>query len=175
MLTAIKLTVSAFWACLMFAVVLASAPPSPALVSAYQRKVARVLLPEGWAFFTKDAQEADLFVYRELPDGSLSPVDFREVRANPLAALSRANRIRYGELKAAVDQIAAEDWTHCSSQLERCVQSSGAEPLQLPAATYLDLCGAYTLERRKPTPWMWFRSEPELKLPSDHVRVIWPC
>lgn len=175
MLTAIKLAVSACWACLVLAVVLASAPPSPALISAHQRKLARVLMPEGWAFFTKDAQEADLYMYRELPDGRLSQVDFRQTRSNPLAGLSRENRLRYGELKATADRIAKDDWTHCSTPLEQCVRSGGSDRLQLPAASYLDVCGAYTLERRKPTPWMWFRSEPALTLPSEYARVVWSC
>jgi len=173
-LRAVKLAIGASWVVVILYVVIHSIPNNALLPSAQRRNRLRLVMPEGWAFFTRDAQEPDLYVYRQLEDGTVS-LEGREDRSFPLAGADRRVRIRRGAVASLADVIGPDHWSDCRGDVAACARASKTAPARPPRPPFLDACGSILLERRKPAPWMWYRRNTEFRMPSQIAKVVIPC
>jgi antimicrobial peptide system SdpA family protein len=170
-----KLAIWCFWIVVVGAVVVGSIPGNVLLPTARQRNQLRLVMPEGWAFFTRDAQEEDLYVYR-LEGDRLIGIDERAHRALPLAAVNRMGRFRHAALAAVAEPVPDDQWTECRRDVAACAAARTDAPLPVArAAAQLDVCGPLVLAKRRPAPWVWFKRNPRFEMPSRIAKVVVPC
>ena len=112
----------------------------------------RLVLPEGWGFFTRDAREPDLLIARKHGDRwLLEPPHASASHAFGLLRLSRVLPVEASQLIAA----ASSSFSPCQlKDLEACIERA---PLQrVPSDVQRPfLCGDVALVRRAPVPWAW--------------------
>lgn len=175
-LRTVKITVGVVWAVVVVGILLLAAPNNPLLPRAQQRNTILRLMPQGWAFFTVDPNEPDLFLYRELGEDRFETVDLRAYRAFPLAGLDRRGRLTGHELQAIAQMFARDVWTDCRGTLADCARTLPTQPIRLSKPLrYIATCGRLLLESRQPTPWTWFHRHPDLRMPSRLIRLEVPC
>lgn len=136
----------------------------------------RMVLPEGWAFFTRDPREPDVDVLA-WRDGAWTPALRRPLSsARNLFGLSRAGRAQSVELGILVDGLKGVELSSCRGALERCADD-------LPPATVTianaqgarTICGDVLVVVREPIPWAWAAVTPRVQMPAKVVRVEVTC
>ncbi|WP_438292793.1 SdpA family antimicrobial peptide system protein [Streptomyces sp. HUAS TT7] len=137
------------------------------------RKAATVVAPQGWAFFTKSAKDAQYAPYR-VNDGkwqsaALTP----HSRTSNAFGLDRASRSQGIEIALLLHQDNAK-WTSCEEtpSLTDCLTRAAAQAIKTtnpsPAPT---LCGRAAVAEMRPTPWAWRNLSPERHTPERVV--VW--
>ena len=132
------------------------------------------LLPQGWAFFTRDPREERLTVHR-LRDGRLVPAGrsphVRAANAFGLNRVSRAEGVELELLVAAAEQRATGGWTPCATVPAECARAliaiGGVHDLD-PVVPRPLVCGDVILKLEAPVPWAWSRFPP----PSSRCRLL---
>jgi antimicrobial peptide system SdpA family protein len=137
----------------------------------------RMLLPQGWGFFTKSPRDEDFYIYRRTPllDESWQPV-FKGPSSEPHNAfgfnrMPRTQGIEYGVL---LGLIPSDVWKTCKSRLLDCLNIGNTprfkviNPNPIPV-----LCGSLALVNQKPVPWAWARSA--TTMPSSYVLLEVSC
>lgn len=138
------------------------------------RPALRVLLPQGWAFFTRSPREERYYTYRKEVDGwsvaSLGP----HSEAGNLFGLDRRSRAQGVELGLLHGVIPGGAWHKCAEHPLRCLD--GVTPISVsnrsPAPT---LCGEIGIALQEPVPWAWSSARAELTMPSRVVRLEISC
>ncbi|MGC5054050.1 SdpA family antimicrobial peptide system protein [Micromonospora sp. DT48] len=120
--------------------------------------VFRVLLPQGWAFFTKSPRSPDLAVHAIRPDGRLENIT-AGANAEPRYAfgLDRSARAQPTELALLVSQVSADAWQQCRQPTEACL-GEGASTSANPVRSQKDtptVCGPVVIARTEPVPWAY--------------------
>lgn len=140
------------------------------------RSTARTLAPEGWKFFTREAQEPRLFPLQRGPDGDWRSVSFGS-NAEPtnwfgLRRISRAQAIEIGKILERVDTAS---WRACEQTIEACLD---AAPVTISLAN-LDrlrsLCGDVGFVLQRPAPWAWARRLGFVEMPARVLRLVIQC
>lgn len=135
--------------------------PGQRFVTPYLREIA----PQGWAFFTKDAQSEYVVPYRVEHDRRFVDVARGSgSNARWLFGWDRRGRAQGVEIAALLADIPRDRWRTCAAS-EPCESGSSAKPLRVrnpmsePA-----LCGPLQLRAFRPIPWAWrsLTTEPEL-------------
>lgn len=148
-------------------------PPNAVSLPGAELLRARVWLPEGWAFFTRDPREEDIFIFRQ-QGGVWQAVDFGpSSRPAYVFGLRRKPRAMYIELGLVMAGIPRRGWAECSVDPLICVTGSAttfavSNPSPLPA-----FCGLHALVLRRPVPWAW--SQAQVAMPSKVARVNISC
>ncbi len=140
-----------------------------------EKLVARSLLPQGWAFFTKNPREAELYLYAQDRLGSWKSYDLQIASPSKFFGLIRTNRRIYFDLGKVSQEIPDKAWADCTSRPENCFDSE-RELISLTAPESLaQLCGPVGLVVRKPVPWAWYKSRPSTVVKSKIVRLNLLC
>jgi sporulation delaying protein A len=117
----------------------------------------RQLLPEGWAFFTRDPREADVLLFRRAGDGWERAEVGSYAQAKFAFGWSRRPRAQGLELALLLASTTKEDWRPCTA-ISDCLAASRAEPISIPDRSPVPtLCGQVALVKANPVPWAWAR------------------
>lgn len=116
----------------------------------WTRSLGRGLLPQGWAFFTRDPQGPFYYGFLITQEGLLTetPVE------RSMGGLDRSPRMNAELLSSAAKSV--NEWTPC--QVDTPFDCASAESIDSTVEVeYPDhlLCGNYVLVRHTPTPWSW--------------------
>jgi antimicrobial peptide system SdpA family protein len=134
-------------------------------------------MPEGWAFFTRNAREKKREMFREV-DGTVVPSNQSDTRGLNLWSPSRAQRLVGIELAILDPKIPKSAWVPCETQVERCVEKvlSGGDPVVLEVVMNRPaFCGRVILRDVKPVPWSWRNSKQPVKMPSQLALLDVKC
>jgi antimicrobial peptide system SdpA family protein len=114
--------------------------------------VAKVL-PEGWAFFTKDPREEMVDIY-QLEENSWKPVSLKNSDPKNIFGISRKSRKMGMEISMICEQVMADSlWT---SQVNLGQISFPAKYVRVDNKNLVLLrAGEYALVKRAPVPWSW--------------------
>jgi antimicrobial peptide system SdpA family protein len=144
-------------------------------VQPWRQDVVRIrrLIPQGWAFFTRDPQASRVFPFRK--QGR-----WRSVSLGPHAlpsnifGLSMRHRAQRFEMAILVRQIPQEAWRPCDESPVACLESAPEVAVRntFPRPT---LCGDVGLIRQKPLPWSRRASSRTVIMPSTVVRLEAAC
>ena len=132
------------------------------------KKVATVLAPQGWAFFTKSAKDPQYAPYR-MTDGhwrsaALTP----HSRPSNLFGLDRASRSQGIEVALLLHQQNVR-WTSCQeiTSVTGCLHHAASRAMAMtnpsPAPT---LCGRSAVVEMRPVPWAWRHLSSERHTPE---------
>jgi antimicrobial peptide system SdpA family protein len=136
----------------------------------------RILVPEGWRFFTRDPQEEGASAYQESADGSFSPI-VRKPNADRsnLFGASRVGRSHGVEMGTLIEQIPDSDWTKCTGEPAKCVEQAKVVATVKTGSPAPTMCGSIGVVLQKPVPWAWARSKRPVTMPSRVAKVVVQC
>jgi antimicrobial peptide system SdpA family protein len=149
---------------LVRAVIPVAAMPAPP-----GRSVARVLLPEGWAFFTRDPRRPSPVVYTPDRDGRWRPAPGR---SRGPAGLDRRDRARSGEVAMLMNRLDGAAWTECDHEPAACL-ATARKTETANTATVRTLCGDVGIILQEVLPWAW--NDLPTVLPSRVARLTVTC
>lgn len=134
------------------------------------------VMPQGWAFFTRDPRLPLLIVFERV-DGRFHPaVEINASRGNYFG-LKRISRRFDLEIAAIMAQVPDTAWFSTRSKIAEFEavanrQRSFSVPNRAPRPR---VCGEYALVRRPPTPWAWAHLEDTIRHPVTLVRLAIVC
>ena len=171
---AVFLTVSALL--LFFASINASMPRGVLSIGQPFRTVARVVWPQGWAFFTRNPRDGFIEIYRPSEDGPWVKDDIgRNAELRYLLGWIRTPRVR--NLEAGfLTGLVLTNWTLCKKSPGECLQESDVAPERLvnPTSTPL-LCGTIGFVKQEALPWLWRHAEAETVMHSTYKVIEVKC
>lgn len=137
--------------------------------------VFRAILPEGFAFFTRNPREQQVTILK------LTGNEFQiEKNVNGsienLLGLKKTARSRDIEMATLISQISESEWLSCKSQLNECA-THPETPILFLENKYANplLCGEYLIVLRNPVPWAWAKSMNSNAMPTLFVRIKVGC
>ena len=125
--------------------------------------------PQGWSFFTRDAREPRLFVFRQ--EGA----KWKPANAGPSFApkywlgFDRSGRAQGIEVGLLYAELPKDAWHECQSVPMVCLEREvAAFSLQnvTPSPT---LCGRIGIALIPPVPWEWARTGRDITMPSKVI------
>jgi antimicrobial peptide system SdpA family protein len=143
-------------------------PLSPGL-SAERRT--RLVLPEGWGFFSRDPRERDLMVVRRAHgDWRIEPP---HADASNLFGLLRKSRALPVEASQVISEL-QQPFAPCSGDFRPCLDAAPIHELPADRARPF-LCGDVAFLRRAPVPWAWSGLLAPERMPTDVLRTHIRC
>lgn len=138
----------------------------------------RLLLPEGWAFFTRNPREPDFYVYLREPDGRWRPAaDMTRFRLGTALGLDRFGRAMGLEVGLLLERAEKARRASCEREAQECLEQAPVALTVSNPGPRAQLCGSVGMHFRKPVPWAWSRShqrEP-IELSSEVLRLEVQC
>jgi antimicrobial peptide system SdpA family protein len=132
-----------------------------------------LIVPEGWAFFTRSPREPEPEVYaaegggwRRVSVGALAVPD-------TLMGLNRTTRSQGTEIAILTEQIPPAAWAACSGQPTQCLSAAHPTTTVVNMSTHRTVCGDIGIVIQEVTPWAWHELRPVM--PSQVVRVSVRC
>lgn len=163
------------WGIVIGYVLHASMPYNP-IDLPYQEDISiHVLLPERWAFFTRDPRESVDRYYKK-SNGSWENARLgRQASVGNAFGLSRLVRAQGVEAGRLITQIAATAWKDCEKDAETCLNRADVSAtLHNPSPTPT-LCGTVGVIRREPVPWAWNGSRESIIMPGQVLKMEVQC
>jgi len=133
----------------------------------------RRLIPQGWAFFTRDPQASRVFPFRRHETWTSASLGPHALPSN-IFGLSMRHRAQRFEMFVLVRKIPQEAWRRCDESPVACLESTPEVAVRntFPRPT---LCGDVGLVRQKPLPWSRRASSQSVIMPSTVVRLEAAC
>lgn len=161
------------WLVLLAYAVHPALPPNAVQLPAAEHVQARLWLPQGWAFFTRNPREDDVFLFRR------SGAAWRSVALGPasrpayMLGLRRLPRARNIELGLVIACVPPSAWKRCSVRPQECAATIGETTVAKNPTPHASLCGVLAIVRQPPVPWAWGRSD--VVMPSTAAGVDVKC
>lgn len=166
------------WLILVLYGLQAALPTNPLALPAQRElvKVARQLMPEGWSFFTRNPQEADILIFKRRIRGGWKPEQIRRyAHLKHAFGWSRRPRAQGLELGFITTSLKGEDWQPCKA-LADCLHASSPTVITIPNPSPIPtLCGNLAMVSASPVPWAWARTMGQFHHPERVVFLSIQC
>ncbi|WP_103020449.1 SdpA family antimicrobial peptide system protein [Salinibacter altiplanensis] len=135
----------------------------------------RTVIPEGWAFFTRNPREPSSRFY-EKRDGTWQSARLG-ANASPenLFGLSRRGRGQGIEAARLIEQAPDSAWTKCKASARSCLKSISHVPTVENPSPLPTFCGTVGFVRRPPVPWAWNESRLDIHMPGQALKLDIQC
>lgn len=162
------------WSTFGALVLVTAVPDSPLAPSMLARINLLTVMPQGWAFFTRDPREPTPVLYAHGSSG-WTEVSLKHTSRTNAYGFRRIARIHGQELAALLSQVPAEAWTEVAA---------GSDPVRVHVlehhfvqnpARRPDLCSSLLVVVREPVPWAWARARRHVFMPGRMVRLEVSC
>jgi antimicrobial peptide system SdpA family protein len=153
-------------------------PDNPLRLPAEGMANTSLWIPEGWEFFTKDPQGSRIERFVRLPGGGWESAHLQRNGSRASAfGLSRAALAEGHEMADLLvsSELRESAWVECTDTDERCLDGAPVAATVVDHAPAPSLCGELGLIKRRPPPWAWARSNPEVTTHGKILRVIVQC
>jgi antimicrobial peptide system protein, SdpA family len=140
-----------------------------------QMRSVQMLLPEGFAFFTRNPRERDLYVYQRTDSTWASAMLGPKSQASNLFGFSRRSRMQSVETALLLSKTTQEDWTDCERTAETCLSELPVQDTVTNVQPRPTVCGVAGFARRKPVPWAWSDKSDRLTMPSTITKLKISC
>lgn len=134
------------------------------------------IIPQGWAFFTKDARQEKLLAYKREANGKLTSLTPPGGSVKYLFGLNREGRRIPLEYKILLKDIDSLSWIDTDYDLTLIAKKSLNTPMvkAVNEAYHAQSCGEIIFVRTCTIPWAWSKLG-TIKMPSKYVRLIINC
>jgi antimicrobial peptide system SdpA family protein len=154
-----------------------SAMPHNAVELPFEKDVQMgLILPEGWAFFTKSPKDPRFLVFGPTSDGSWARRYGETTDLATTFAFSRKTRSLGVEAGLIASSVTETDWRKCSSAPSTCMSLWSGSPVaainETPRPT---LCGPLALVKQDRLPWAWANTVTQDTMSSRIVRIDVRC
>ncbi|MBN8640855.1 MAG: SdpA family antimicrobial peptide system protein [Flavobacteriales bacterium] len=148
------------------------APYNPLTPSKKFKVDVSLLAPQGWAFFTRNAREPNLYIYMKDKSNKIKVVDFQKnTSSSNLFGISRSARTLSVEIGEILKQVDTSSWSKSSKiSIEQQYKQSKAIEVTNKMVNP-ELKDTIFLEYREKTPWAWIKSYDEIKMPSKTIKL----
>lgn len=162
--------VTFFWIILGFYILLSSLKES-IIFSKYESKIIFNILPQGWAFFTRDPSEAFVEIY-EIKNNHIVLFKKQYDFSNSYLGFSRTQRVKVYEIANIIETIPKVKWSikvnnpiinHINDSIYIC-------NVQKFKFKYF-INGEYLFCIKNPIPWAWSNKSQENYVPYQVLRV----
>ncbi|GGO21744.1 SdpA family antimicrobial peptide system protein [Micromonospora parathelypteridis] len=143
--------------------------PVAAMPAPPGRSVARALVPEGWAFFTRDPRRPSPVAYAADRDGRWR---LASGGSRGPAGLDKRDRARSAEISLLTRRLHGSAWTECDGEPSTCLAAAPATAVA-NTATVRTLCGDTGIVLQEVLPWAW--NDLPTVLPSRVARLTVTC
>jgi antimicrobial peptide system SdpA family protein len=135
-----------------------------------------LLVPEGWAFFTRNPREPDIVLYKKIKGQWMhDPI-------NPLSMISnwwgldRRPRAQSTEMAMILHSIPQDLWVSCDSSIENCLTNfTDSVILQINNTVPRPvLCDTVAVQLLPPVPWAWSKNR-NLVMPYRLIYIKVNC
>lgn len=171
----VALVVCVAWGVVIAYVGNASLPDNPIDLPFEDQKALRRVVPQGWAFFTRNPRESSRRTFVRT-DGRWTRVDQNAIVQPKYAfGLDRKPRAQGPEIALLTDRINDDAWQECKDAPRTCLsEASVAATLSNPSPEPT-LCGTVGLALQEPLPWAWRESRSDIDMPSQILKLNVTC
>ena len=156
----------------------AALPPNPIKLPFAERLDMRLLLPEGWAFFTRDPRDERMMPFQRGPGGEWERASRTpNFQARNSFGIDRAARAQGGELGLLLSEARDTRRMDCEDAPTVCLERAPVALRLHNSSPNPTLCGSLGLVFQKAIPWAWSRSgrEKGIIMPSKVLRLDIEC
>lgn len=146
-----------FWSGVLTLALISTVPNNAFLPKMNQQALMHSLIPQGWAFFTRDAREEWVLAYQVDGHGQLLPANNADYRGGFWNGIQRRKRNRGLVVGELVNRITDKSWLDCSAGIADCYSQAVSTPISidLPFHDNTNFCGLIVLQKHKQKPWAW--------------------
>jgi len=138
------------------------------------RALVHMVVPEGWAFFTRDPREERLFPYVQRDGHWVSVHAAPHAEPQHAFGLDRVSRAQGVELGMLFGSVPTPAWTTCASRdLEACLSSAPTGLTIRNTSPDPTICGDAAIVRQEPLPWAWAHTA--TVMPIKFARMVVRC
>src|SRR5689334_18643169 len=161
---AFTLLAFAAWALVATYSIHAGMRPNPITLPFEHRDLALVFMPQGWRFFTKNAEEPNPSVFVKIGRDWAPAFEESPYSARYLFGANRTGRYRGVEMGLINAAVAKNAWTECTGDPLACLSDLTATTIGA-VRERPTLCGELGLVQQAPVPWAWARSPRPVVMP----------
>jgi antimicrobial peptide system SdpA family protein len=157
---------------LVFYVFTSALPESTIGISRINKIRITSIIPEGWAFFTKNPQSEDAIIY-EVKDSSINKIILPSGDVSNLFGLNRRSRLQSQELGNLLTTISEDSWVYIQGSLTDSISLIKRTVLidLINPSKYPYFRGVYVVQKIVPIPWAWYKSFDLTKRPSKFIVI----
>lgn len=142
--------------------------------SKYIRNIITTLIPEGWNFFTIPPRDEKTYIYKVIKNNKLLLVNKKLNSYQHFFGIKRKYYTSRFELPNLLVNVTDSQY----------ISFNSLEYIQLPKLSEIKLtnkhkhptfCGNYIIEKRKLTPWLLFKENSSLRMPSKIIYINVNC
>lgn len=161
----------------IFQILFVSLPLNPVQAHIKSQRVFQALAPQGWAFFTRSAREAQVVLYAVQDDSTLVPVPHQHARATNLMGLRRTSTRMLLELQTLKQQLPDELFRNTTWNYQADVYGDVPDTMYTVKPVLLDpvLCGNYVLVLQEHVPWAWSSNLHTIRMPAKVIKFHVAC
>jgi antimicrobial peptide system SdpA family protein len=130
-------------------------PPNAIQIPQGVTQAARLLVPEGWAFFTASPRTVYPQAYELSRRGTWRDQGGSLAVPSDLFGLDRSLRAEGTEIALLVQSVPARAWRDCGSVPARCLSAAPVAVRLVNTSTLDNLCGDVGFVRQQVLPWAW--------------------
>ncbi|WP_242592477.1 SdpA family antimicrobial peptide system protein [Corallococcus exiguus] len=156
----------------------AALPYNPLQLPFEDRFDIRLVLPEGWAFFTRDPRDERILSYLRTPDGqwlrAARTPNFQPQNSFGIDRAARAQGVEMGLLLEATRQLGRHA---CEEEPLKCLERTPSGQKLRNESPNPTFCGQLGLVFQPAVPWAWSRSNrgKTVAMPSKVLRLDVEC
>lgn len=157
---------------LFLGIAVASVPECAVPVSTMYKGNVLSLMPEGWAFFTRNPREEKMHIYKRLANGKWDVVNVPGSSMRFFFGLDRKGRAIGTEASTLLKQLKNDDWHDMRSPLDEVLQADSLPVIYVVNNVSNPVCtGDLIVELRAILPWAWSRTPTKTIMPYKIVRL----
>lgn len=171
----VALLIASCWAYLIFQLAVHTLPHGALTGSRLKSANLGAIMPQGWAFFTRNPREENYFIYQKV-EGKYQQVIQSNCSRSNLFGTARKSRVQSVELGDILAKVDGHEWLSCPEGIgqSRAVDTL-TEVLVLNRVETPTICGLYYIEKKEPVPWAWGKYYKEIAMPSSVIKIHTIC
>jgi antimicrobial peptide system SdpA family protein len=138
--------------------------------------VVNFLIPQGWAFFTRNPREAQVIIYKN-EGGRLLELPHKHSNLSNIMGLNRRASVIVSEMQSIKNKIPDSVFKNTKWNFQE------GKFGQLPNSAYPAinnfanpiLCGEYILVLQEVVPWAWSKNSKHIEMPAKVARIHIKC
>ena len=136
-----------------------------------------MLIPQGWAFFTKNPRDPQVFIYQvDTIDDSIKLENLRNTQLKYLFGIDRSNRKISSKLSKILQGVDSEFFYTSKKSVEDSIKNDYCSIFKVKVSVKKPiLCGLYCLQIKKPKPWSWLRIDTNIITESSIILLNLKC
>lgn len=135
----------------------------------------QIVFPEGFAFFTRDPREPDLYLYEQTEDGWKTAALGPNARPANFFGLNRKARAQAVEYALLLQGRGPGAWSSCDAGTLSCLERVETHDTIENVTPRPTLCGTVGFVRQDPIPWAWSEDRDTIEMSSELIKLQVSC